>query len=182
VKAGSWWFRDLYVNGVRCERPRIPGGPLGNQLLTIRSIPDLSSMRATVGRADEVEFAPGDLNASWTNPTDVEVVVLHMWVESRLPVTSIDGGSKIVTFGKRSVFRLTQSTTSLDPAHYYVENVFSALNGPASSIRTGSRGSSTTGRGPSEQIGDGPGHRARLAQSRARRGQERPVSNLTFAG
>ncbi len=46
---------------------------------------------------------------------------MNRWVESRLPVVSVDEREKIVTFGKRSVFALDKGDL------YYVENVRDAL-------------------------------------------------------
>ena len=49
---------------------------------------------------------------------------MSRWVESRLPVASVDVAAHIVSFGKRSVFELQKDDL------YYVENVFEALDAP----------------------------------------------------
>jgi hypothetical protein len=74
-------------------------------------------------------FAPGDLKA-WSNLTDVEVVALHFWVESRLPIVTVDEKERLATFGRRSVFRLTERQEPAPLARYYVENVLEALDTP----------------------------------------------------
>jgi len=73
-------------------------------------------------------FAPGDLKA-WKNLGDVEVVALHFWVDSRMPIASVDENEHLVTFTRPSVFRLTESFAPA-LARYYVENVFEALDTP----------------------------------------------------
>ncbi|MGQ9698742.1 MAG: right-handed parallel beta-helix repeat-containing protein, partial [Armatimonadota bacterium] len=62
-------------------------------------------------------------------PTDIEVVALHFWVDSHLPVASIDESNRMVKFTKRSIFRLSQEYTG-KPARYYVDNVLEALDSP----------------------------------------------------
>ncbi len=66
---------------------------------------------------------------NWQNIQDVEIVALHFWVDSRMPVEGIDEAERIVTLRKRSIFRLTDDRGQ-KPARYWVENVFEALERP----------------------------------------------------
>ena len=59
------------------------------------------------GQADAI-FAQGDIK-NFRNLGDVEVVAYHYWVTSRLPIKSVDTTSNIVSFQKKSVFRLTDN-------------------------------------------------------------------------
>jgi parallel beta-helix repeat protein len=117
VREGKWFFRELWVNGRRATRARDP-----NQgYFHIASLPDKSPVWSK-GQT-RFKFHVGDLRA-WPSVTNAEVVAMTRWVESRLPVTSVDEADRIVNFGKRSVFELQKG----DP--YYIENVFEALDAP----------------------------------------------------
>ncbi len=116
--------RQLWVNGVRAERPRLPK----QGTFRIESLPDLKKDTPWNGGQTRFKYAEGDLKA-WHNLQDVEVVALHFWVDSRMPVQELDEASRIVTLGRRSIFRLT-TDHGKTPACYWVENVFEALDGP----------------------------------------------------
>jgi hypothetical protein len=73
-------------------------------------------------------YFPGDIRA-WQNATDVEVVALCFWVESRMPIARVDEVERMVYLSEGSVFRLSDDH-SINPAPYYVENVFEALERP----------------------------------------------------
>lgn len=114
-----WYFRELWVNGQRRVRARHPNtGYL--------------SIAEAVAPADHPEWTDGqqsfryhenDLRA-WTSITNAEVVTMTRWVESRLPVTALDPATRIISFGKKNVFKL-------DPGDlYYIEHVFEALDSP----------------------------------------------------
>ena len=49
---------------------------------------------------------------------------MNRWVESRLPIASIDRQAQVIRFGKRAVFTLE------DGDHYYIENAERALDKP----------------------------------------------------
>jgi hypothetical protein len=124
VEQGAWYFRQLFVNNERRPRPRLPKEGLyrfAGLLQQPGSIPwDQGQDRAV--------FANDDLRA-WPNLDDVEVVALHFWVDSRLPVTEVDEFSHVVTFARPSVYRLTDGQTP-QGARFYVENVFDAFDTP----------------------------------------------------
>lgn len=119
-------LRSLLVNGVRRPRTRLPKQGFFHpaELLDVHADRDPWNDGQRSFR-----FAAGDLK-SWSNPTDIEVVTLHFWVDSRLPVETIDEASRVVTFGRRSVFRLTESFEPQPLARYFVENVAEALDAP----------------------------------------------------
>ncbi len=116
--------RQLFVNGRRCARPRLPK----EGLYRIAQVPDLTSDTAVTARQTRFHYFAGDIRA-WENLTDVEVVALSFWVESRMPIARVDEVSRIVYFSQGSVFRLSDDF-SMTPAPYYVENVFEALEKP----------------------------------------------------
>jgi hypothetical protein len=125
VQQGRWRFRQLYVNGQKRRRARIP-----NQgFLRVAGFPDGGKEVHYHTDCQRFEFAPGDLNPDWTNLTDVEVIVYHFWTDSHLPIQSIDPETNIVTFQHKAGKVFTDDFTS-DGARYIVENVYEGLDEP----------------------------------------------------
>src|SRR5439155_1263163 len=117
ARADRWFFRELWVNGKRAIRARHP-----NQgYLPIAELPD-KSKDWTQGHT-RFRFREGDFRA-WPSVTNVEVVAMTRWVESRLPVTALDEKERIITFSKGSVFELAPGDL------YYAEGAFEFLDAP----------------------------------------------------
>jgi len=123
VAGGARYPRQLFVNGRRATRARIPNtGYL-----------QLEGLINPYDRSDErnrgaFRFRDGDLSADWRNPTDIEIVKMFSWSATRLPVAAIDEERDIVHFA---------GTTGPDPRlfdwagnRYYVDNVFEGLDSP----------------------------------------------------
>jgi len=117
ARDGKWFFRELWVNGKRATHARSPNWGYHN----VAEALDTSS-EWTKGQS-RLRFAEGALKA-WPSVSNAEVVVMTKWVESRLPVVSVDEAQRIVNFGKRAVFQLATG----DP--YYVEGAFELLDTP----------------------------------------------------
>ncbi len=119
VRAGDWYFHQLWVNGERRPRARHP-----NQgYLAVAEIPDAKSDTPWHQGQAAFRYAAGDLESS-PGIRQAEVCVMNRWIESHLPITGIDESNRIVRFGKRSVFKL-------DPGDlYYVENAREHLDRP----------------------------------------------------
>ena len=114
--SADWAFSWLFVNGKRRLRPRLPKHGFST---FVEAPPDYG---------DWARFAPGAMR-NWRNLADVEVVALHYWVESRLPVASVDEQAGRVTFGKKSAWWFADETKT-GGCRYWVENVFEALEEP----------------------------------------------------
>jgi parallel beta-helix repeat protein len=124
VRDGSWYFRQLWVNGQRRIRARYP-----NQgFVRIASVPDIRPDTPWNQGQSRFQYAAGDIRA-WENLEDVDVVVLHFWIDEHLAVTAVDEDQRLVTFLQPSRFRLTESSIST-PARYYVENALELLDQP----------------------------------------------------
>ena len=125
AKAGTWRFRELFVNGQRRPRPRLPKA--GEY--QIEALPDVpitnESWEKPVRR---FLFAGTDIQR-WHNLTDVEVVAPCRWVDNRLPMLEVDVDKRIVTFDRSSVFNLVELYHT-KPCTYWVENVLEALDTP----------------------------------------------------
>jgi len=122
VAAGEWYFRQLFVNGRRRPRPRLPK----DGCYLIESVPGID-LAANIDHGSNLFCAaPGDFH-NWSNLTDIEVVVLHWWIEERLPVASFDEATRTVTCTHKSLFAL-KDDQGAKYARYYVDNVFEALS------------------------------------------------------
>ena len=125
VKAGTWRFRQLYVNGQKRRRARFPN----EGFYRVAGFPDGGREVHYHTDCRRFEFTPDDLNPSWTNLGDVEVIVYHFWTDSHLPIESIDTQTHIVTFKHKAGKVFTDDFTS-GGARYIVENVFEGLDQP----------------------------------------------------
>jgi hypothetical protein len=123
VNGGDWNFRELWVNGERRERPRVPK----DGLCWFTDFGDQPADAPWHQGCRQMRFAPGDLDPAWRNLSDVEILALTRWVDSRLPIESI--ADDLVTFTKPSVFKL-EDTKKGGPGRYWVENVAEALGTP----------------------------------------------------
>ena len=117
VRAGTWMFRELWVNGRRATRARHPD----HGYLPVVELPD-KAPTWTQGQS-RFRYLEGDLKP-WRTITNAEVVVMNRWVESRLPILGVDAKDRMVTFSKRSVFELEPGDL------YYVEGAFEFLDQP----------------------------------------------------
>ena len=77
---------------------------------------------------------PGNIVPTWHNLRDVEIVGITRWLDNRLPIESVNGETRTVTFDRASLFALVSSApwgdSTTTPSVYWVENVFEALDTP----------------------------------------------------
>ena len=131
VVTGHLYFRSLFIAGQRRPRARYP-----------KFSPDAAGVGNTL-RIGEMRFpdkrklfegdhmfkpAAGDMQP-WPSLHDAEIVLLHYWVETRLPNPRLDPDTGWVTCTRRSVFNLYES---FNPKHarYYIDNLYEALTEP----------------------------------------------------
>ena len=122
AKPGTWRFRQLFVNGERRPRTRLPK----QGEYRIESLPGYTGdfLRSPT---KQFVYAPGDIMPAWHNLRDVEVVGITRWLDNRLPIESVSAQTRTVTFDRPSLFALL---TGDGPGSYWVENVFEALDTP----------------------------------------------------
>jgi hypothetical protein len=122
VQAGRWRFRQLFVNGDRRPRTRLPS----TGEYTIASLPGFTGdfLRSPT---KQFVYAPGDIVPTWRNLRDVEVVGITRWLDNRLPIESVSATTRTVTFDRPSLFALLSGDK---PGPYWVENAFEALDTP----------------------------------------------------
>jgi hypothetical protein len=129
VKAGRWNFRQLFVNGNRRPRTRLPS----QGTYVIESLPGYTG---DFLRSPTKQFvhAPGQISADWHNLRDVDIVAITRWQDNRMQIADVDAEHRIVTFDRPSLFALVASAASGDgtakPSVYWVENVREALSEP----------------------------------------------------
>lgn len=124
VRNGKWSFTQLFINGRRVNRTRLPKKGYYR-------IQDLAGVPLDVAwntGQERFTYSGADLKP-WKNLSDVDIVALHFWVESRMPVKSIDENTRVVELGKKSVFRLSDDFQQKG-CRYFVENVCEALDTP----------------------------------------------------
>lgn len=123
VKAGRWRFRQLFVNGARQPRTRLPR----QGEYHIEALPGYTGdfLRSPT---KQFVYAPGNIGPTWHNLRDVEVVGITRWIDNRLPIERVDAVRRLVTFDRSSLLALVD--TSEKPSVYWVENVFEALDTP----------------------------------------------------
>lgn len=131
VASGQLYFRSLYVHGQRRPRARYP--KFTPDLHGAENTNRIGAMRFPEKRdlfAGDHMFKPADGDMqNWPSLHDAEIVLLHYWVETRLPNPRLDPATGWVSCTRRSVFNLYES---FNPklARYYIDNLFEALTEP----------------------------------------------------
>jgi hypothetical protein len=93
VENGNWNFIQLFVNGQRRYRPRLPKEGYYYFIEEEVSPTEASKEKGY----DRLKFPEGAIRDDWCNPNDVEVLCFHIWCMSRLPLGSVDVKERIAT-------------------------------------------------------------------------------------
>lgn len=118
-------FRQFTVDGQTRHRTRLPRE--GTYVMAGLAGADPKARYNTP--ANKFEFRPGEIHADWKNLHDVEVVVLHFWVDTHLKIATVDEKTHVVTFDRSSRRKFTDDYKHAF-ARYYVTNVAEALDVP----------------------------------------------------
>ena len=122
VKAGKWYFRQLFVDGKRVRRARFPN----EENLHVQSLAKAEPKARWNQGVDRFRFFGEDIKP-WNDLHNVEVVVYHSWNTSRVRIAAVDTDERVVTFTGPTVFR----PLAWDPEQrYYVENALELLDAP----------------------------------------------------
>jgi hypothetical protein len=183
VRAGAWRFAQLFVDDQRRFRPVLPATGWHTVAARVPPTP------ANAGKADDrFAFSGTDLRADWTNLGDVEVVAVHQWMMSRLPIGSVepnpaDPATGIVTFAGRTL-GLAFWSSLLEGGRYLVENVREALGPPGTWYLDLATGTLTYCPREGETSANSTVIAPRLDRLVELRGaaEERTVSHLRFEG
>ena len=134
VKRGRWNFRQIWVNGQRRHRVRLPRHGL-YRIAELFKKPTLQDTPYNAGQ-DRFMYAPGDLSAEWRNLNDVEIVFPNFWIDSHMQIHHIVSRKRLVVLDRRTATRLIDESwrdgVDLESClgFYRVENVFEALSEP----------------------------------------------------
>ncbi|MDQ3813243.1 MAG: right-handed parallel beta-helix repeat-containing protein [Armatimonadota bacterium] len=129
VKAGRWYFRQLFVKRPergyyeRRYRPTIGA-------LTVAGLTNSKARESMVHARSQKDFRfyPGDIQ-QWEGLADAELVLLHSWTASRLRIANVDPQQHVVTFTGYPFHRVGfWWKGGRNP--YYIENVAAAFRNP----------------------------------------------------
>jgi parallel beta-helix repeat protein len=119
LRKGKWLFNELWVNNQRRYPARYPK----KGYLAVENAPDVTEETQWQDGQNRFLYKKGDLKA-WDTVSHGELVVMTKWVESRLPIVSIDEQRRIVTCSKKSCYMPEPGDL------YYVENILEVLDSP----------------------------------------------------
>ena len=119
AKEGEWQFKQLFLNGERQIRARMPNDSV-NKNGTFYQTEGVTE--EDPGR-DAFKFRGRDFK-QWKNLNDVTVVLFHSWNASRVLISELDEEEKVVIFSGPFGRRLGGSH------RYYIENVLEGLDQP----------------------------------------------------
>lgn len=145
--AGTWYFRQLWINGKAAAVPVLPkqGSCQIAELIT----PDEQKNKTPLWQhasKDRFVFHPGDFRSDWHNPDDIWVMASCYWFHNYLTLKNIDETNRLVTFKQATEYPLIVAhplhgksitdtsvrdiKTFYEPAYYRIHNVFEALESP----------------------------------------------------
>ncbi len=119
VREGRWDFAQLFVNGERRFRPRLPKRGY---------FTTAGDFEMTDAGINGFLYQSNDLSAAWANLPDIEFHVLHVWSASRMRAASIDPALKAVRFPKTRPYNSRWS--DFKNRRYWAENVKEAFGTP----------------------------------------------------
>jgi len=179
VGRGEWVFSQLFVNGQRRYRPRLPKD--GYHFIEGEVAP---SPQAAGKGFDRLQFKAGDIRRDWKNFEDVEVLCFHIWTMSRMRIASLDEKNRIVTFTGPT--RSMSSWAGLQKGNrFLVENVADALEKPGEWYLDRRSGFLTYIPHAGEEIGEAVVIAPRLeflVQLRGNVAERQWVQHITFRG
>jgi hypothetical protein len=126
VKTGRWNFRQLFANGERRTRARLPA----RGEYRIEALPEYDPMageNAFLNGTTQFITARTNLQ-TWRNLPDVEVVGITRWIDNHLQIAGVDLERGAIRLDRTSLFALVEMSGR--PSVYWMENVFEALDAP----------------------------------------------------
>ncbi len=126
VASGSWYFKQLFVNGKRAMRSRFP------KTGTFRITEILPTTTGVISNnTDRVKVRSKDFQ-NWKNLADVEMVHTHRWLDERMPVKSIDVANSIITLNYVTSHEMVGSHAihGAGLSAYFWDHVFETLSEP----------------------------------------------------
>ncbi len=126
ARAGGWYPQQLFVNGQRRTRARIPNeGYLLNEG-PVEPLADRAKAMNDANAKNGFRFKPGDMKR-WSNLDDAVVYQFHSWTSSLHWIKVLDERAGVVRFTAPAHWPTGYWTPH---ERYYVENVPEALDAP----------------------------------------------------
>lgn len=114
VRAGQWYFRQLFVNDARRQRARTPN--TGFYRIQGESPQD---------KPVKLHFKPGEIKKAWADDGDVEVIALLAWADIRMQIRAVDEANHVATLSGDP-----RPSNRENNAQYYIENAPDGLDQP----------------------------------------------------
>ncbi|MFI3170457.1 MAG: right-handed parallel beta-helix repeat-containing protein [Faecalibacterium sp.] len=124
VAAGEWDFNQLFVDETRATKTRLPE----TGFFRIEHVPQLDLAQfvdVPEHRTNYFYAREGDIKPSY-DLSAAEVVMVHYWVEERMPIVSYQPDTRKMQCALSGVFPLKDDVAQ-DYAKYWIENSFAAL-------------------------------------------------------
>jgi parallel beta-helix repeat protein len=106
ARNGKWIFHELFVNGQRKQRTRIP----------YQGYFHMAGAGVT-NHPNELRFHPGDINPEWAWPGDVELVAYSAWAQTRNQIRKVSEPFGIVSLAGKAL-----ANTAEPNGRFYIEN------------------------------------------------------------
>ncbi|MDX9867275.1 MAG: right-handed parallel beta-helix repeat-containing protein [Kiritimatiellia bacterium] len=119
ARENGWVFYSLFVNGRSRERARFPNW--GEKVLRAEGREPGGDPRQAL------RYFAGDVNPDWSNPTDIDVVLLCSWTPTIHRIREIAPERRAVRFFSAHVRPVDAWERNF---RYYLSNVFEALDQP----------------------------------------------------
>jgi Right handed beta helix region len=179
VASGKWVFSQLFVDGFRRSRPRLP------KYDYFRVGAAAAPSPAAAGKGfDRLGYKPGDISPGWYDLNSVEVLGFQIWTMARMRIASVDDKAHVVTFTGHT--NGTEAYSGFPRGNrYIVENVREALQDPGEWYLDRKTGSLSYIPQPEEDIQKAVIIAPRLAQIVQVQGdlkQHKWVENIAFRG
>ncbi len=126
VKAGKWYFQQLFVNGERRTRARTPNDGYLRCEGPIEPLGDRTKARGEKTKKMGFRYNAGDIQR-WAGLEDVNIVLFHAWTASVQWIESLDEKERIVRFTAPCGWPVAWWEKD---QRYYVENYREALDSP----------------------------------------------------
>jgi len=140
VKAGLWWFTQLFVNGRRRLRARFPK----RGFYHFAGVPEDEAKRDPGGSfhgAMSALFTPGEVRG-FENLNEITVVVPDHWYENHLRIASVDEAASTIHFETKGYSRFSRDETGrhtrfrldhvkeacTDPGDWYLDRASGVLS------------------------------------------------------
>ena len=124
LKKNAHYFTQLWVNGSRRNRPKLPSKDYFHFDGFVGPMPKALDW---YNGPDQIKFKPGDLK-KFRNMQDVHIVIYQLWFEMRHRIKELDFKNNIVHFFCKSIGHLLDEKNEF--ARFFVDNVFEAFGQP----------------------------------------------------